>query len=66
VETKTPERLLAARAVRDRLGGVSDMTLWRWVRDGVLPAPSKIRHRNYWSEAAVTAVVHGAAPKVKA
>lgn len=66
METKTPERLLAARAVRDRLGSVSDMTLWRWVRDGILPQPTKINGRNYWNEAAVAAVMLRAAPKVPA
>ena len=29
-------------------GGVSDMTLWRWRRAGVIPEPTSIRGRNYW------------------
>jgi len=42
------------------------MTLWRWVRDGILPQPTKINGRNYWNEAAVAAVMLRAAPKVPA
>lgn len=51
-----PSRLLPARAVRERFGGVSSMTLWRWVQGGILPAPIKINNRNYWTEADVNRV----------
>jgi predicted DNA-binding transcriptional regulator AlpA len=44
-------KLLKASAVSERYGCVSDMTLWRWVRDGVIPHPVKINGRNYWREA---------------
>ncbi len=26
----------------------SDMTVWRWVKAGIFPAPVKIRSRCYW------------------
>ena len=46
-------KLLTAAAVRDLLGGVSDMTLWRWLNDSALdfPKPVKIQARRYWREA---------------
>lgn len=28
--------------------GVSSMTIWRWVKAGILPKPDKIQGRNYW------------------
>lgn len=63
---ETQGRLLAARAVRERLGDVSDMTLWRWQRDGILPQPVKINGRNYWPESAIAAVVERAGQQVAA
>ncbi|NEV64143.1 helix-turn-helix transcriptional regulator [Thiorhodococcus minor] len=29
-------------------GDVSDMTIWRWRRAGIIPEPTSIRGRNYW------------------
>ena len=55
------ETLLPARAVRDRFGGISDMTLWRWVQKGILPHPVKINSRNYWRESDVAAAQEAAA-----
>ena len=48
-------RLLTAAAGRDALGGVSDMTLWRWLNDPALsfPRPIYIARRRYWREADV-------------
>jgi predicted DNA-binding transcriptional regulator AlpA len=39
--------------VRTRYGGISDMTLWRWLRDLEMkfPPPVMIRRRRYWREA---------------
>jgi len=39
--------LLTARMVRGQVP-VSEMSLWRWVRDGQFPAPIKVAKRNYW------------------
>ncbi|MGE3652286.1 MAG: helix-turn-helix transcriptional regulator [Reyranellaceae bacterium] len=50
-------RLLSSREVRERLGGMSAMTEWRWRRDGDLPEPVKIRGRNYYDEAQVDQLV---------
>ncbi|OSP53818.1 AlpA family transcriptional regulator [Pseudoruegeria sp. SK021] len=50
-------KLIAASAVRDALGGVSDMTLWRWLNDPALnfPKPIYISKRRYWREASLSA-----------
>lgn len=50
-----PSRLRPARAVREHFG-ISAMTLWRWTKEGILPAPVKINGRNYWTEADVLQV----------
>jgi predicted DNA-binding transcriptional regulator AlpA len=53
--------ILHSRAVRERFGGVSDMTLWRWTRKGILPQPVRINGRNYWREADIVALQAGRA-----
>ena len=45
------ERLIPARVVREFVGGIGDMTLWRWQRVTHLPFPRpyiKTAGRNYW------------------
>lgn len=49
--------LLTGRHIRLMFGGVSDMTLWRWVRDGRIPKPLKIANRNYWRADEVNALI---------
>ena len=48
-------RRIAARAVRDLCGGISDMTLWRWLNDPEkdFPRPAMIGKRRYWREAEI-------------
>ena len=45
-------RHITAFAVRDFCGGISDMTLWRWLHDEDLdfPKPIYIGRRRYWKE----------------
>jgi predicted DNA-binding transcriptional regulator AlpA len=52
----TGRTYLAARHVRRRYG-VSDMSLWRWLRDPALgfPQPLRIRGRRYWDAALLEA-----------
>jgi len=43
------EPLLTAKKVRALLGGISEMTMWRWRRDKFFPAPDyEVHGRNLW------------------
>lgn len=44
------QALLTARAVCEHFGGISDMTLWRWLhaKENPFPPPLKINKRRYW------------------
>ena len=44
------EAFLNSAQVKARTGNVSDMCLWRWMRDPRVqfPLPVKINARNYW------------------
>ncbi|SNT37522.1 helix-turn-helix transcriptional regulator [Tropicimonas sediminicola] len=48
---------IPAKDVRAMCGGVSDMSLWRWLNDPTLnfPKPIYIARRRYWREADVIA-----------
>jgi len=41
---------LSAAQVRRRYGGVSDMSIWRWLRDEGFPQPLRISGRRFWLE----------------
>ena len=50
------EVLLAAQQVCSRLGGISLMTLWRWLGSDVVQFPQptvRINNRRYWSAGSV-------------
>jgi predicted DNA-binding transcriptional regulator AlpA len=42
--------LVTSREVRRMFGGVSEMTLWRWMRSESVqfPQPISISNKNYW------------------
>jgi predicted DNA-binding transcriptional regulator AlpA len=48
---------LNAAQVRTRYGGMSDMALWRWLRDDELgfPKPLVINGRRFWKASELTA-----------
>lgn len=50
-------KLIASTPVRDLCGGISDMTLWRWLhrKDLDFPGYVVIARRRYWREADVLA-----------
>jgi predicted DNA-binding transcriptional regulator AlpA len=50
-------RLIKAESVREVCGGVSDMTLWRWLNDPTMcfPQPIYIARRRFWKEAELVA-----------
>lgn len=52
-----PHRRINAARVCELCGGVSDMSLWRWLNDPALnfPKPIYIARRRYWREADVIA-----------
>ncbi|GAB1379915.1 helix-turn-helix transcriptional regulator [Pararhodobacter aggregans] len=50
-------RIIKAQDLRDLCGGISDMTLWRWLNDQSLdfPRPIYLGRRRYWRETEVLA-----------
>lgn len=46
-------KLISANTVRELCGGISDMSLWRWLNHPELgfPKPIYISTRRYWREA---------------
>lgn len=42
------DQLLTEKALRALLGNVSSMTVWRWMKRGLLPQPIKLGARNFW------------------
>lgn len=40
--------LMTSAEAKRLAGGVCDMTIYRWIKAGVIPPPLKIRGRNYW------------------
>ena len=60
-------KLISAATVRDLCGGVSDMTLWRWLNDPDMsfPKPIYIQKRRYWREAELGAWIEAQEPDRK-
>ena len=58
-------RLIPAATVREIFGGISDMTLWRWMKDESLgfPKPIVLARNRYWREAEVQAWIDQRAAK---
>ena len=52
LEGREASRLLTAAQVREIFGGISDMTLWRWLEDDDVPFPRPlyVRRRRFWRE----------------
>ena len=42
MDTKTTDRLLKSDEFRENLGGISTVTLWRWIQQGKVPQPIKL------------------------
>lgn len=53
----TQDQLIPAKRVRELCGGVSDMTLWRWLATAEMnfPQPIYINTRRYWRSGDVSA-----------
>ncbi len=52
--------LIPARKLGEDLGNVSDVTLWRWEKKGILPPAVRINGRKYWRQS-VAQKIKGAA-----
>jgi len=54
---RNPHRRIQAAAVRHLCGGISDMSLWRWLDNPELdfPRPIYIGRRRFWREAEIFA-----------
>ncbi len=60
----TDETLVTQTKLKAIAGGISDMTVWRWRRAGVIPEPVSIRGRNYWRTRDILAALrHLTAPQ---
>jgi predicted DNA-binding transcriptional regulator AlpA len=51
------EKRIPAATVRELCGGISDMSLWRWLDSPTMnfPKPIRVQRRRYWKEAEVIA-----------
>ena len=58
LETFANDALVTQPQLKRITGNVSDMTIWRWRRAGLLPEPTNIRGRNYWRACDVHAVLN--------
>lgn len=56
---ESQEVLIASRELRRIFGGITLQTVWRWVQNGTLPAPTKINGRNFWRASDVDALKQG-------
>ena len=55
--------LRSSKQARMQAGGVSRQTLYRWVKAGILPPPTKINGRSYWKADDLEALAAKGAPK---
>ncbi len=45
--------LVSQAELKRQAGGISDMSVWRWLKKGILPQPIKINNRNYWRQSRI-------------
>lgn len=48
-------KLITSNTVRELCGGISDMTIYRWLADPEMkfPRPTKLNRRRFWREAEI-------------
>jgi len=54
------DSLVSQANVKKQLGNISDMTMWRRRRQGILPPPIVINSRNYWRQSQIDAILSNA------
>lgn len=52
-ESPNYDPLLCASDVRKECGNISEVTLWRWEKQGVISPPVRINDRKYWRRSVV-------------
>jgi predicted DNA-binding transcriptional regulator AlpA len=67
-EEDDPHRLMNSAELRHLCGGISDMSLWRWLADEELgfPRPLTVGKRRYWRRGDVIAWISHRAAKAQA
>ena len=62
------KKLISPAATRELCGGISDMSLWRWLNspEMAFPKPIYISRRRYFREAEVLAWIEAQAAKAEA
>lgn len=55
--TPDADVLIDSAAARALAGGISDMTLRRWIARGILPKPRHIERRRFWKRGEVLAAL---------
>ncbi len=60
-ETTNTEREFLQRREVEEIMGVSAVTLWRWVKKGILPKPTKVGNINYFKKQDIMDVLNGKA-----
>lgn len=63
---RDPDALINSATAKTIAGGVCDMTVWRWIRAGIIPQPLKIRGRNFWRRGDFIAALEAAAERESA
>ncbi|WP_295543969.1 hypothetical protein [uncultured Thiohalocapsa sp.] len=61
IDSADPDERINAPTARRLAGDVSDMTLWRWTRKGIIPPPDYIEGRRYWRRRKFLAALDAAA-----
>ena len=53
------DKLIRSKDVKKRLGGISNTTLWRRIKDGTIPKPIKLGggHANFFKESWINEIV---------
>jgi predicted DNA-binding transcriptional regulator AlpA len=56
------DQLIASAALREKLGGISPMTLWRWEQSRAFPQAHRIGPRKFWKMSEILAWVERQSP----
>lgn len=57
------DQLISQPQLRGLFGEISDMTIWRWRQNGLLPQPIVINRRNYYRQSDIAEMQSRLSPK---